>query len=240
MTVGRHCSMPSCGPATRRTCGPFMKALAPLIHHHPFLRSLFVGTDAHTKNMLRMRQRYAPTIERLPVLEKEIGERGADARPLPEDLAFHLYRGALLDPISVEERLAKLMAGLDHLYSNTSTIVDRKRAVALRASSLLEGWGFDALKVARDIRDGFKLKGEQYNAGTLGMAYKDETLQLCEDLAEYLRASLVIFYQTCSVLPRDELIEATDLLVQGKDLPENVARVLESVFVNESVTQPYR
>ncbi len=41
-------------------------------------------------------------------------------------------------------------------------------------------------------------------------------------------------------LPRDDLIEATDLLVQGQDLPENAARVLEGVFVNESVTQPYR
>lgn len=50
----------------------------------------------------------------------------------------------------------------------------------------------------------------------------------------------MIFFQTRSSLTRDDLIEATDLLVQGKDLPENVARVLEGVFVNESVTQPYR
>lgn len=218
----------------------FMNALTPLIHYHPFLRSLFIGSGSQTRNMLRMRQKYAPAAVRPPVPELGTGEGGTDPCPRPEELAFHLYRGALLDLVPIGERLTKLVAGLEQLYLNNSTSVDRKRAVSLRASSLLEGWGFDALKVARDIREGFRIKGDQYDANTLGLAHREETLQLCEDLAEYLRASLVIFYQTCSSLPRDELIDATDLLVQGKDLPENVAGVLERVFVNESVPQPYR
>lgn len=114
---------------------------------------------------------------------KVLAGEGPSAFPRPEDLAFHLYRGALLDLVSAEERLAKLVAGLEQIYLNTSTTVDLKRAVALRASSLLEGRWFDALKVARDIREGFKVKGDQYSAGTPGLAYKEETLQLCEDLA---------------------------------------------------------
>jgi hypothetical protein len=220
----------------------FLATMMPLVHHHPNLRSMFVGRDTHTKNMLRIRQRYSQTGEGADAAA-EAGQSDEDRRtalPGPEDLAFHLYRGALLDMVTVEERLAKLVAGLEYLYLTMGTVVDRKRAVALRASSLLEGWGFDALKVARDIREGFKIKGELYAAGALGMIHKEETLLLCEDLAEYLRASLVVFYQTCTSLPRDRLIEATDLLVQGKDLPEDVAKVLEGVFLNESVVQPYR
>ena len=219
----------------------FMDMMVPLVHHHPFQRSLYGGRDAHTRNMMRIRLRYAPDDESVPDLG-DIAAPGpaSETYPMVEDTAFHLYRGAMLDLVPVEERVAKIIAGLEHLYLSDATVVDRKRAVALRTSSLLEGWSFDALKVARDIREGFKVKGELYNAGSVGMVYKEETLQLSEDLAEYLRASLVIFYQTGKALRRDELIDAADLLVQGKEISEKVANVLQTVFLNESVAQPYR
>jgi hypothetical protein len=218
----------------------FVRTIAPLVRERPFSRA--PGIDAQQRrNIEGMRKRHSPP-DQGPnddvTFEESLADIEDEPNNGPEDLAFHLYRRSLLDIMSVEERIAKSISGLEELFLDEDSSLDRRRAVALRTSSLLEGWGHDALKVAKDIREGFLVRKALY--GGEAMTQEIDLELLSENLAEYLRASIVIFLQARRSLTRERLIDAIDRLVQGEDLPEDVGRTLEGIFVNEPVPQPYR
>lgn len=160
-----------------------------------------------------------PLVPSLPYLR----EAGAP----PVRIALQRYREAILDPITGDSVLTKGITALEALYLKSSERSELSHRLAQRAAKFLFMLGRPNPKQTyRIIKKAYNLRSSYVHGGQSGPEHQPEVHQLCREILEMTRCSLVSFFQLRPELNKNELIDRLDDAMLDEDVAEELSQQL--------------
>jgi len=150
-------------------------------------------------------------------------------------IALQRYNESLFMPDSTE-RLTYAIMGLEALFLKSKEHEELAHRLAQRVAKCLSILGHQSLEVYRIIKESYSVRS-QFIHGSLVEGEHDDVSQLADRILEYLRSSVLMFFELKGKMEKESLLNTVDnSLLHGDALAKLEKLIKEQCQITQSIS----
>jgi len=146
-------------------------------------------------------------LERMkPIMLKMIKQKWDREQKGYIGIAFQRYKDALLEPYSTESCVTSAITCLEALLLKANERAELSHRLGQRMGMLLRFFGFQSLKVYKDIIQAYSIRSTFVHGGEVSDEKEKFASEIYKQIMEYVRVVIIIFLQIESSIEKESLI----------------------------------